>query len=79
MKPLIIAIILFILASVSANRKFRVHFKEHKENVADSVTIWAVLVCGSKGWSNYRHQVPIMMNFFNDFSLIFVCCYSGRH
>ena len=34
-------------------------------------TKWAVLVAGSRGFQNYRHQVCIFFDFFNFFSIQF--------
>ncbi len=31
-----------------------------KTETEDAPQIWALLVAGSNGWGNYRHQVPLV-------------------
>jgi len=52
---LVIATVLCAASAVSIN-KFQV---PQQENGTKSAAIWAVLVAGSKGWDNYRHQADV--------------------
>ena len=62
MKLLILAAFLCVSASARTIHQFQTDVEEEAKSFGgESPTIWAVLVAGSKGWSNYRHQVRMKL------------------
>jgi len=60
MKLLILAAFLCVSASARTIHQFQTDVEEEAKSFGgESPTIWAVLVAGSKGWSNYRHQADV--------------------
>jgi len=63
-RSVLLLLCLFVLFAgiVEGRRRFRPNFDydfQQKADVEDNPRIWAVLVAGSSGWYNYRHQADV--------------------
>uniref|UniRef100_A0A914X5J6 legumain n=1 Tax=Plectus sambesii TaxID=2011161 RepID=A0A914X5J6_9BILA len=60
MKSAVIICLLACVASAVQHHKFpRHHGRKELRDGGDQPKIWALLVAGSNGWSNYRHQADV--------------------